>query len=124
MKGYTKLNTPIRVGEYYRNGISYCKVLEAMPSQGKALVCIPKSGWTMLAHGAALYDTPNGEQLLWDYSTGGRFVDENKESTNTMQQVMKHMIIENGIPSTILVDNGYFYKTLDDSRDSKKSRNI
>lgn len=29
MKGYIKLNTPIRVGEYYRNGMSCCKVLEA-----------------------------------------------------------------------------------------------
>lgn len=142
MKGYVRLGTPIRVGEYYRNGMSCCKVLEAMSLRGEVLVCIPKSGWTMLAHGAALYDTPNGEQLLWDYSTNGRFVDENKASTNTMietfvdsssdkpnpspimPEAMKHMIIENGIPATILVDNGYFYETLDDSRVPKKSRNI
>lgn len=78
MSIYTRLATPIRTGECYRNGMSCYKVLEAMPSIGEAILCRPSDGWTLLAHGAALYDTADGEQLMWDYSTRGRFVEDNR----------------------------------------------
>lgn len=83
MSKYTRLNTPINVGACYPNGSSFTswyRVLQINDEPGEVTLCRPSDGWTLTAHGAALYDTPQGQQLLWDYSTEGRFLPAHCES--------------------------------------------
>lgn len=77
-KKYVKLNQPVSLGCCYRNGMSWYKVLE-QHSNGNMVLCRPTDGWTLVAHGAALWETDSGMQLLWDWSTHGRFEPRNKE---------------------------------------------
>ncbi|MEG0769902.1 MAG: hypothetical protein RSG59_08255 [Ruthenibacterium sp.] len=71
--GNRRLSKPIRVGECYHNDTSCYEVREAMPSVGEALLYHPKDDFYVLVRGAALYDTPSGEQLLWSSFTLGDF---------------------------------------------------
>ena len=68
---HIRMGTPLRVGQRYRNGMSTYLVDAVGP--GYALAHRPSDGWTLMAHGPALYNTPDGMQLQWDYSTDGRF---------------------------------------------------
>lgn len=69
----SRLSKKIRVGESYHNGTSCYEVRETMPSIGEALLYHPQDDFLVLVHGAALYDTPSGEQLLWNRFTLGDF---------------------------------------------------
>ena len=80
MSKYMRLSTPISVGTCYPQGsnyVSWYKVLSI--GENTALLCRPKDGWTMIAHNPALYDTPQGQQLMWDYSTDGSFCEGNRD---------------------------------------------
>lgn len=69
-----KLGDPLLVGETYPNAGSQYKVLEVEGAYGDAWVQNIKSGWVCKAHHPALYLMPSGQiELMWDYSTDGRF---------------------------------------------------
>ncbi len=79
MSKYIKTTIPIYVGHIYTQGISIYRVLQYDPVSGHAELCRPTDGWTLLARHAALYDTDAGLQLMWDWSTCGRFEESNIE---------------------------------------------
>ncbi|MEG1406824.1 MAG: hypothetical protein RSD23_03120 [Ruthenibacterium sp.] len=79
MRNDTKTNTHLRVGGCYAQGnsyISWYKVLQI--DDDTAILCRPIDGWTLTVHNPVLHETPCGQRLRWDYSTGGRFIEENR----------------------------------------------
>ena len=71
-----RLNEPLHVGSIYtQHGAQYL-VMEHLddclfPAVHLRLL---KDGWELDAVGAALYDTPLGVEIQWDYSLHGHFV--------------------------------------------------
>ena len=84
---YNKTGEPIRVGETYRNGMSLYKVETVESLLGFVRCHRPKDGWSLKAHGAALYRTPSGVQMLWDYSTNGHFDETKMEASHGTKAV-------------------------------------
>lgn len=72
-KRYEELPDRPLVGEEYMNGNSRYKVLKLAGDCSTAIVQRPLDSWTCVAHNPALYLVDGKMQLLWDYSTGGRF---------------------------------------------------
>lgn len=74
---YTMLNTTIEVGEVYRNGQSLYLVQDIAEGYLAPALHLRriKDGWELDAVGAALYSTPDGVQLLWDYSKHEHWTD-------------------------------------------------
>ena len=73
MKKYERLAEKPIPGKLYYNAGSYYKITSPVDS-GEAVVVRPKDGYTLTAHGLALYRVDGDHiALQWDYSTGGRF---------------------------------------------------
>ena len=81
MKKYELLPVPIHVGEVHRNGMSLYRVESRDDDCLRPTVHLRrlKDGWELDAHGAALYRTDRGVELLWDYSKNGHFVPRESE---------------------------------------------
>lgn len=71
MNYYKRLKEPIEAGKTYRNGAS--EYLVESIYQDTACVSRPKDGWRCLIHSPALYETSDGIQLQWAYSSCGHW---------------------------------------------------
>ena len=70
-------NEPLLVGGMYGQGTSHYLVTEHLDGFLFPAVHLRRQdGWELDAVGAALYDTPQGVEIQWDYSLNGRFVPE------------------------------------------------
>ena len=70
-------NEPLLVGGMYGQGTSHYLVTEHLDGFLFPAVHLRRQdGYELDAVGAALYDTPRGGEIQWDYSLHGRFVPE------------------------------------------------
>ena len=70
-------NEPLFVGNMYGQGHSHYLVTEHLEGFLFPTVHLRlQDGYELDAVGAALYDTPRGVEIQWDYSLNGHFVPE------------------------------------------------
>lgn len=68
-------NEPLLVGGMYGQDTTHYLVTEHLEGFTLPTVHLRRQdGWELDAVGAALYDTPRGVEIQWDYSLNGHFV--------------------------------------------------